>query len=1125
VVVTGNNAAVAACDVRIHFDIPAQSVDIALLTFAQQAQVPALFPSGPFADTKANRLSGEYCIEDALEILLEGTEVEASIDATRQLVIQAANGSEDGQNNNSEEQGMQGINAGGTSRNVLVSAIAAVLAGASSGALAQDQNSNGQGLEEITVTGSRVRQTDGMTTPIPVTALTTSELSNFDPGGTVSEQLDALPQFFSTQTAQRGGAATFGTAGGSYLDMRGLGPQRTLVLLDGSRVMPADKRGSVNVDTLPTALVKTVDVVTGGASAAYGADALGGVTNFVLDREFEGLKMQVGTGMTEVGDGQRWNLSIAGGKQFGERLNVIGSIEARHINQIWRDPEDLDSDWWQRWGHVTNPDWYPGAPAGIPQRLTLPWVASSEHSPTGVIWARTGAASTSPLRPFALNGMTFLDDGSAVRPFVHGDVYAAPNAPGSTQSMSGGPEAQIHNAAFDGGPFGAEVTGRSLFTAARYEFNDSLVGFAQVLVGRSESNNEQQRGWNSLQNRWYATVYRDNAFLPPEVGAAMDAAGLDSFQLHKLGSFIGNVDEGVGSDDKGVFGTYSWTAGFEAALPHDWNLRASWQSGESHKRAGAYGGIRMDRVYMAIDAVRDPATGAIVCNVQLHNPTPEQLAESVAGRTSEDGSPLLSPVGLDNSIRDCVPYDVMGAGNMSKAAQDYVSTPKIAESNVDQDFAEMLLTGNVHEGWGYGPVAMAVGLTWREQSFSEVALPRDIDALGPPLNAPQLGIRGIPIGYTDGSPNLHRTSTIPNVSGSYDVWEWFGELDAPLWASSSSEQRLDGSLSYRSSDYSTVGRVESWKIGLDFQVFEDLRLRTTKSRDVREATFAERFDAQGGGGTVNDPRFDNTSFQITTVSGGNPNLRPEVADTVVAGFVFEPHWVEGLRFSTDWYKVEISDAVGSLGVQRIMDECEINHVAELCAQIERNPDSGNVARIFNVFLNVAQAKVEGIDSELSYRFEPNFFAEEQESFSVRGLAGYIMERSDTPLGGTPLDVAGALNTPDLTALATATYNVGAYGVQLQQLYTAPTKLDVNWEEGVDVDRNRVSSGNYTNLRLSYTGDTSNGGTWDVSLNVTNLFDRNPPIVPSFNARGGSQITPSGYDIFGRRYQIGLNVSF
>jgi iron complex outermembrane receptor protein len=237
-------------------------------------------------------------------------------------------------------------------------------------------------VEEIQVTGSRVRITDGMATPTPVTAITVGELSNFDPGGTVSEQLDSLPQFFNTQTAQRGGGALFDTAGGSYLNMRNLGRERTLVLLDGVRIVPGDKRGAVNVDTIPTALLRTVDVVTGGASAAYGADAIGGVTNFVLDRQFEGLKVSAGTGVTELNDGQRWNVSVAGGRKFGEKLNVIGSFESRYINDIQRTHEDMDPSFFQRWGWVHNPAYKASDPVGTnPQYLVRPWVSSSIQSP------------------------------------------------------------------------------------------------------------------------------------------------------------------------------------------------------------------------------------------------------------------------------------------------------------------------------------------------------------------------------------------------------------------------------------------------------------------------------------------------------------------------------------------------------------------------------------------------------------------------------------------------------------------------------------------------------------------------------------------------------------------------
>src|SRR5690606_8109053 len=125
--------------------------------------------------------------------------------------------------------------------------------------------------------------------------------------------------------------------------------------------------------------------------------------------------------------------------------------------------------------------------------------------------------------------------------------------------------------------------------------------------------------------------------------------------------------------------------------------------------------------------------------------------------------------------------------------------------------------------------------------------------LGPPQNDPALGIRGIAGYFETSSGSLHHFSTIENISGTYDVWEWFGEVNVPLWESASGAQRAGATVAYRSSDYSSSGRVESWKVGLELQAFEDLRLRATKSRDGREASFAERFDRQTGGATIANP--------------------------------------------------------------------------------------------------------------------------------------------------------------------------------------------------------------------------------------------------------------------------------
>src|SRR5690606_35931450 len=202
-------------------------------------------------------------------------------------------------------------------KHALATAMAAIVAGFSMTAYSQDEDA---GLEEITVTGSRIRQTSGFTTPLPITAMTINELNDLEPGSTVAEQLDALPQFFGNASMESTATTLTSVSGSTSLDLRNLSGNRTLVLFDGYRMVPSSKEGTVHVDFFPTALVRTVDVVTGGASAAYGADAVGGVTNFVIDRQFQGFKLNTSAGRNEFGDGDRWSLSMAGGRKFGERL-------------------------------------------------------------------------------------------------------------------------------------------------------------------------------------------------------------------------------------------------------------------------------------------------------------------------------------------------------------------------------------------------------------------------------------------------------------------------------------------------------------------------------------------------------------------------------------------------------------------------------------------------------------------------------------------------------------------------------------------------------------------------------------------------------------------------------------
>jgi outer membrane receptor protein involved in Fe transport len=1008
--------------------------------------------------------------------------------------------------------------------------------GASFATAQQNPNQNPQpALEEIQVTGSRIRLVDGMSAPTPVTAMTTDELKDFDPGTTMAAQLDDLPQFFDTPNAQRGGNAISTTAGGSYLNLRGMGLNRTLVLLDGTRVAPADAQGSVNVDLFPSALVQRVDVVTGGASAAYGADAVAGVVNFILDREFEGLRARVSTGITERRDGENYNVSLAGGKSFlDDRLHFIGSIEGRKIDQIGPDSSDrLDN--WKDWGLVRNPAWVSATETPhLPMRITVPYVFSAQASPQGLI------TDTTP--GFAYRNWTFTDDGTGIRPYAFGD-YLSLSGAGAQNNQSGGHEYNYYDQASFRGPSGNNVEQRSIFGGLKFDVSDRLTLTAQAAAGRSESNMYGQHSNMAIAGSLYAwKIFRENPYLPQQLATEMDRLNLDMIRVSTIGIIDGpgliNIYDNRG--DRSIQQQEMYTVGFDFAINDNWNLTGNYQYGESTVSTGILNVPRIDKFFMAMDSVRDPATGQIVCNIAQRNPSAAELAEFMDGKLLPSpidplGIPGDSPIGPLNP-QDCVPFNPFGLGNANQAARDWIVDPEKKQKRIlEQDFAELLLTGVLFDGWGAGPVSAAFGLTWRDETFDQVNFPsygeRGL------FNAPELGIRAIPDGFAGaGNRSLHPFSAIGVGGGSKDVWEWYTEFNVPIWQWDSG-QSIGSSLSYRSSDYSGAGRQESWKIGLDAQLLDSLRWRATKSSDIREPNFAEIFLTGTGGGAVDDPfRNNERNAALTVLATSNPSLGAEIGDTITTGFVWQPtfaSWIEGLQVSLDWYEINLEGAVAAYGAQRIVDDCFATGAASACDLIQRlpSPDGGvtpgAISRILNQNINADMAQTRGVDFELGYRFEPNFFAEQDESFSLRGLVGYLAENSTTTAAGTTQDLAQTRNRPEFSGVLTGTYNLGPWGFMLQSSYydsvmnNGSANPTTPWIEGVDVDDNWIASMTTFNSALSYSGETAGGATWRAAFNITNMFDREPPIVASAN---GQSIIP-GHDSLGRRYQLSLNLEF
>ncbi|MES2605533.1 MAG: TonB-dependent receptor, partial [Pseudomonadota bacterium] len=760
--------------------------------------------------------------------------------------------------------------------------------------------------------------------------------------------------------------------------------------------------------------------------------------------------------------------------------------------------------------------------AAGPQQLTLPNVTTTNSSPTGLF-----RATNTPL-----DWMKFSQDGTRLEPFVLGSTTATTGT-GNSATTSGSPEAGIDYQTSLLGPTGMEVVSRSSLFGAQYDFSSTLTGFVQLIAGRTESNDTSNNANFSMVNTFAPLIAVDNAYLPDSVRQVMQARGLTQIALHKSSQqFDGRPEIGSTRKGKNVFTQWQYSVGFDWDFAETWNLRASWQQGESKRNSTAYNLVQVDRMFLGLDAVRDPATGQIVCRSKLRNPSLTELANAteIRGRISNvplnpyipagvpgNTQPLPYPV-EPKAITDCVPYNVFGSGNMSAEAIDYVGTDRFNIGYVDQDFSEVLVTGEVHEGWGAGPVSVAGGVTWRDQQFITYATPLDVDLLGPALNVPSLGIRGIGSGFST-STALNLFSGIPKIGGQADVWEWFSEVFVPVWEFSGG-QRIDTDFAFRRSTYDRSGAIDSWKIGVNMQVHEDLRLRLTKSRDVREPTFAELFDAQGSGETITDPVPGNGTYLINTIRGGNPELRPEYADTRTIGFVYQPtfaQWVDGLQLSVDLYEVDMEDAVSRLSAVRIINECFTTQSPELCALVKRDTPTGPVTQVLDVFLNVAAAKTRGVDVEMSWRKEIDLFSSSlDENFTIRWLTGRTFERSDTAPNSTPVDRAGSLGMPDLTTNLTAIYGIGPWSFQVQAQFVDAVKRNFLWLEGIQVDDNHVASMTWFNGRVGYAGELASGSTWNVGFNVQNILDREPPIFGWTN---------NTYDQYGRRYNLNFNFSY
>jgi iron complex outermembrane recepter protein len=1061
-------ARAAQATVTYDFDIPQQPLDSALRALAEQTGLQvARFDDSSDGAVIVGPLRGRYTLQQALERLLSKSGFAYSLINDHTIAVandgaaRAHGDKPPTERTSKQSSGRELASDAATAGSQLGSTVIP----------ARKRVGNARATEdEVVVTGSRLAMT-GMSSPTPVTVLSSQELRQIKPGPLI-EALDEMPQFLNNSTPQN--SYNFSTTSGqSFLNMRGLGINRTLVLLDGRRVTPSSRLGATDISTLPQSLLQRVDVVTGGASAAYGSDAVAGVVNFILNTHFDGLQFSASGGITSRADNANGGGSITFGTPIGESLHIMGTTEFYRASRV---ETFAGRDWFQGWGLVTNPQWL--ATHTGPRLLTLPDVSSTRYTFGGLIDAPGSA----------LNRLMFLPDGSAT-PFVPGNPAIIGTG---CYCQSGGIGDNYWADRTGDGSLYPEISRNSSFVYLNYDLSDDLSAYVQALYGHSMTNYVEIGAVQFAQ--WEATIYPDNAFLPVSVRQQMLQEGLPSFGLSRLAS---HADLGT-SRNQTSNTLQSYTAGLKGSLG-GWRFGAYVQQGRNESESFLLDYIRTDRLSLAMDAVRDPVNGAVVCRSTLYSPS-----------------------------NGCVPIDLFGAGNASPQAKKYVLGNKYGFATVQQRFAEISANREISPGWGAGAVSLALGASYRRDSLDQYADPPDYTEFVP-RNDPANGIQGIPPGFV-GNPFVYQFSSFPSIAGEYSVAEYFGETLLPLLSNRPAFEQLNLSLAGRLANYSGSGHVWAWKAGLDWQVMDDVRLRATLSRDTRAANLAERFDSQGSGVVVRDPFFSNNNVTLSQFSTGNPAVNPEKADTLTLGTVLQPSFLPGLSLSVDEYRIDTKGAIAQLGAQIIVNNCFAG-AREFCSLITRDPVTDQLVFVKNEYLNVSRAEVRGTDLELDYQHGIRLLGGGPERFSARVVGSYLAQNSVTNQAVGTIDYAGQVgdgfNLPRFQLFSDVTYTNGPWQLLVQERFIGRGTVDVTYRQGVDIDRNSVPSTAYTDLDVKYTRVP--GGGWpfiELYGHITNVFDRAPPIVANYtDFTGATPTNKTVYDVLGRRFSVGITVKF
>jgi iron complex outermembrane receptor protein len=924
-------------------------------------------------------------------------------------------------------------------------------------------------IETVTVSATRVQRA-GYSAPTPVTAVSAKDLEQLAPT-TVSDVLAIIPSFRPDSTPQTSGVNSLG-GGQLTANLRGLGSTRTLVLVNGKRFVPVSSDGNPDLTQIPTMLVSRVEVVTGGASAAYGSDAIAGVVNIILKDHIDGLQASFQYGESQYGDNIEEQASMAyGSTAFADKLTY--SIGANYVNA-----QGILSQYTRPWGRkevglLTNSSF---ATNGLPNYI----IAANDHTATSsngglITTAKTATGATSS----ALNGIAF-DPNGGTHAFAFGSpVYGA--------SMVGGEQQQPNPtlSSYLGKPF----TALSSLAHGEYKFNENLKAFIDISASRTTA------GGASQQPRDTALVInKDNAYIPASVSSMVALNNISTFNIGRYYDDTGPIT--LHTTNK----TGRDIAGLEGTVFGDWYWDANFQYGENryyltfgpNNRNQANFRLASDAVMVTAANVGSSgkAVGSIACRTTL-----------TAGNTS------------------CMPVNVFGDG--SETVNSYVNGSATYHLVTDQTVSDIDLNGTPFSTWA-GPVSIATGMEYRREAGRAIA-----DGVSTQVNADR-STGGWALG------NQKNFSGAYNIYEGYleTVVPLLGKSDGGLPLL----RNFDLNAAVRLTSYSTSGGVTTWKVGFSYQPIDDLHLRGTRSHDVRAPNLSELFQGgTGSSNTGVFDKVLNANVQVRQVGSGNLNLKPERSETWTGGGVYQPSWFPNFGISLDYYKITVAQVIASIGAPTLVLGCNAGN-ALYCQSVVFNANGTiNYVNSPSLNLNSLHTSGVDIESSYNFPGD-DIFDGLGGNFGLHLLATYVNELTTVLPGNVIQNTVGQVSSfnrltgvPKWTGQGTISWDMEPFSVNLRARYVGAGVFSSTLHNGAGavntIANNDVNDRVYFGLGGSYNLPIL-GQPAQIFGSIDNIFNLAPASVPSQAAGGTNESSTNStyYDVIGRLFKVGIRVS-